>query len=159
MAHQAEQEERRQRRIERALFAQTLEIVISKLWRKGKLKKRARKVLRSCLTTAQGWLKLSWQERTMRDPVTQQRLNDLQESLERIARQMHDVEYCPEDLPDLEAAKLKIEQEMAGLQERMERVVYRGLAIDMVSPENLQVASGVDLTDYLTRRGSASAST
>ena len=149
MAYQAEQEERRQRRIERALFAQTLEIVISKLWRKGKLKKRARKVLRSCLTTGQGWLKLSWQERTVRDPVTQQRLNDLQESLERIARQMHDVEYCPEDLPDLEAAKLKIEQEMAGLQERMERVVYRGLAIDMVSPENLQVASGVDLTDYL----------
>ena len=38
-------------------FARTLEIVISKLWVKGNLKKQARKGVRSVLSNSEGWLK------------------------------------------------------------------------------------------------------
>src|SRR5208282_5393591 len=39
------------------IFARTLEIVISSLWKKGNLKKPARTAVRSVLSNGEGWLK------------------------------------------------------------------------------------------------------
>lgn len=53
-AYDAAEAEKRQRKLELALFSQTLEVVISKLWRKARLKRRARRAVRSGLTTSIG---------------------------------------------------------------------------------------------------------
>lgn len=145
--YQHQQAQRRQVRIERALFAQTIEVVVSKLWKRARLKRQARRAVRSVLTTGIGWVKVSWQERTQRDPVVQQQLNDLQDNLRWIARQIDELDD-PANAGELGGRKLAIEQQMAGLRERAERVVARGLAIDFVSSENLQVAPGVALMEY-----------
>lgn len=145
---QAKEAQRRQIRLERMLFAQTLEIVVGKLWTKAKLKRRARRAVRSGLSTGIGWVKLSWQERTQRDPVTQQQINDLRAALAHIARQMEALEDTPAPA-DLEASQLSIQQQMAGLQEKVEIVVARGMAIDFVFSENLQVAPGTDILEFL----------
>lgn len=139
---------RRQLRLERMLFAQTLEIVVGKLWKKGKLKRRARRAVRSALTTGIGWIKLSWQERTQRDPVIQQQINDLQNAVAHIARQMEELEDTAA-ADELDARRLSIQQQMAGLREKAEIVVARGMAIDFVFSENIQVAPGTDILEYL----------
>ncbi len=146
-AYESQAMERRVEKIRRQLFAQTLALVVSKLWKQAKLKRRARKAVRSALTTAIGWAKVSWQERTERDPVIQKQLNDLQDNLRRIARLQEEVEEGGG--VDLDAKKLSIEQQLAGLQGRAEKIIARGLAIDFVQSENLQVAPGTDIMDYL----------
>lgn len=145
--YQAAQEEKRLRRIERALFAQSIEVVVAKLWQRARMKRQARRAVRSALTTGIGWVKVSWQERTQRDPVIQQQLNDLQDNLRWIARQI-DALDDPANAGELEGRKLAIEQQMAGLRARAEKVVARGLAVDFVSAENMQVAPGVNLLEY-----------
>lgn len=141
--YQAQAEARRKRRVELQLFAQTLEIVIGKLWRKGKLKRQARRAVRSTLTNSIGWLKLSWQERSQRDPLIQQQINDLQENLSKLVRlkEALDDDKCAE----ADLLKLQMEQQMQTLAGKVERVIARGMAIDVVSSENLQVAPGVEI--------------
>jgi len=147
-AWQERQQAKKQRRIERDLFAQTLEVVISKLWKKAKLKRQCRRQVRSAMTTSIGWLKVTWQERTARDPQTQQQIRDIQEMLERIVRLKEEIdegqgEYSPEK-------EAELRQRMQALQESAEVVVARGLSIDFVDPENIQVAPGVEIMEYLT---------
>lgn len=146
--YNAAQQAKRQRKLELALFSQTLEVVISKLWKQAKLKRRARKAIRSAFTTGIGWIKVSWQERTVTDPVIQQQINDLQDTAAHIARQVEELED-PQSAIDLDVQRLGIEQQMQTLAEKLERVVARGLAIDFVSPENLQVAPGVEILEYM----------
>lgn len=148
-AYHQEQAERRRRKIELALFAQTLEVVISKLWRKARLKRRARKAVRSALTTGIGWVKVTWQERTQRDPLVAQQINDLKDSLAHLARQMEALEDDPQSAEEAEAQRLSIQQQIDGLAEKLEIPVARGLAIDFVASENMQVAPGVEIMEYL----------
>src|SRR5690606_16960064 len=49
--------------------------------------------------------------------------------------------------PEKEA---ELRQRMQALQESAEVVVARGLSIDFVDPENIQVAPGVEIMEYLT---------
>lgn len=70
------------------LFARTSEIVISKLWKKGGLKKAARKVVRSVLTNAEGWLKCTMRSDKKPQPEIERALNDAQETLARIQAQV-----------------------------------------------------------------------
>lgn len=141
--YQAKIQAKRQRKLELDLFSQTLEIVISKLWKKGKLKRQARRAVRSAMTVGVGYIKLSWQERAERDPLIQQQINDLQDSMARIARLMEEAQES--QTQEIEAKRLQIEQHRSALEERAERVVARGLAIDFVRSENLAVAPGVEI--------------
>jgi hypothetical protein len=69
-------------------FALTLQIVVSHLWRKGKLKKAARKQVRSVLSTAEGWLKCNLLSEKNPQPDTEQALNDARETLARLDAQI-----------------------------------------------------------------------
>lgn len=140
----AEQQAKRARKLELDLFSQTLEIVIGKLWKRGKMKRQARKAVRSAMTVSIGWLKLSWQERTERDPLVQQQINDLQNALSGISALQREVADSTQP-QDIEVKRLEIQQRMTALNETVERVVARGMAIDFVKAENLQVAPGTDL--------------
>jgi hypothetical protein len=129
------------RRDDAKQFGTTLELVISRLWKKAKLKEQAEPYVASALTIGIGWLKASWQERRGRDPVIQNQINDLQDNLRRVA--MMRAALAEGDVADVDAQKADIEQEMQGLEAKVEVVLARGLAIDFVNAEDIQVAMNV----------------
>ncbi len=127
-------------------FAETLEIVVSQLWRDARLKTRARKSVRSALTTGCGWLKASWQERTAPSAETLQTINDLQDNLKRLRALQVDAKEASGD--ELETKAVDIERQIAALQAEVETVIARGFVIDFVRSDDMQVAPGVDLSDF-----------
>ncbi|MFC4727140.1 hypothetical protein [Coralloluteibacterium thermophilus] len=128
-------------------FARTLQIVISRLWRMGRLKRQARRWVRSAQTVGIGWLKVAWQQRMGRDPLIQAQINDLQDNFARAAATMERVEKG--EAKDLDALNAELEVQLAALEEQVEVVLSRGLVIDMVAAEDIQVAPGVpSLLDY-----------
>lgn len=135
------------RRADHKSFAETLEIVISRMWHDGSMKRHGRKFVRSALTTGIGILKCSWQERTAPSPETQQAIHDLQASIQHAAalRQELNEDQCA----DHDATVAAYQRQLAALQAKVEQVVARGFVIETVEPENLQTPPGYDLGDYL----------
>lgn len=136
-----------QRQRDNKQFAETLELVITQLWRDGRLKFRARAAVRSALTVAVGWLKSTWQERKGEDPVTRQQINDLQDNLNRVVllrQQIDEAQWA-----ELDAKKAEYQRQLDALSAKVERVIARGYAIDFVQAEDIQVAPGVEIARYL----------
>ena len=135
-------------------FAETAGIVVSRLWKKGRLKKAARKLVRSTLSVGPGWLKVIMTHEFKNDPVIQGKLNDLEDNVQRlefIQTQLQD-ESGDEDLDDDETS-LKLEELSrlkVSLNEKLEIIHRSGLAIDFVMADDLQVSLDVaDLSDHL----------
>lgn len=142
-------------------YAETLELVGSRMWTDADIKARGRRFVRSALTVGLGILKASWQERTGQDPQTLKAINDLQDNIKRIRAQQAAIE---EDNPGL-IAKVKagiagllgdsddakiaeLERQIAGLQGQVERVVARGYVADVVAPEDFVIPPGYVMTDH-----------
>jgi len=128
----------RQRQDDAKQLGQTLEIVIQRLWKRARLKAQAEPCVGSCLSVGIGWLKASWQERMGQDPIIQSQLSDLQDNLERISATQEEIADGGNNVDELRAS---LEQQIAGLQAKVEIVVARGLAVDFVNAEDIQVAS------------------
>lgn len=133
------------------LFARTSEIVISKLWKKGGLKKAARKVVRSVLTNAEGWLKCTMRSDKKPQPEIERALNDAQETLARIQAQVKLLEDPDGKDPEtLETEKAEKEALIKELEEKLEVAVLKMFAIDFVPTHNMQVSTDVhQIEDYL----------
>ena len=127
-------------------FANTTEIILSQLWRDAGLRRKGRTWVRSALTVGIGVLKASWQERTQPSPETSQAINDLQRDIARIRAMERDLQG---DDADDDALIAQYEREIARLQQQPEPVVSRGFVVDVVQPENWQVAPGVTMGDYV----------
>jgi len=135
-------------------FAETAGIVVSRLWKKGRLKKAARKLVRSSLSVGPGWLKVIMTHEFKNDPVIQGKLNDLEDNVQRlefIQTQLQD-ESGDEDLDDDETT-LKLEELQrlkVSLNEKLEIIHRSGLAIDFVQADDVQVSLDIaDLSDHL----------
>ncbi len=136
-----------QRRDDAKQFGSTLEIIISQLWKKGRLKAKAKPLVGSGLTIAIGWLKATWQERTGSDPVVQSQINDLQDNLARLVASKQEL---AEGAPNPDELKADIERQLLGLQAQVEVVIARGLALDFVQGEDIQVSPDCGaMTSYL----------
>ncbi|MCW0413489.1 hypothetical protein NG831_06500 [Xanthomonas sacchari] len=137
-------------RIEQArMLGKTLEIVISSLWRKGKLKLSADDLVRSGLTAGIGWLKSTWHNRTERDPLVEKQIADIQDNLQRVAMIEHELAEGNAENPEL--LRAEYEQQMIGLEGRVEVVLSRGMFFDFVRPEDIQVSTEVSsLKHYLS---------
>lgn len=133
------------------VFAQTAEKVISKcLVKDAKLKKQAKKLLRSAFATSIGWWKLSWQEDRRKDPLIINQIKDTQDNinrLEMLRTQLDDPSAGTDH--DLQLAQLK--QTLAGLETQQEITLARGLALDFVMSEDIIIIdqSIRCVTDYL----------
>lgn len=137
-----------QRTAEAAELGKSMEIVAQQLWRAAKLKDRAKMTLRTALTVGLGWMKASWQDSTARDPVVSSQLSQLEDNRARIQAMLAEIDAG--DVADLEAKKQEIELSIASLNERVEKLVARGLAIDHVPSEDITIPQGIgQINQYL----------
>ncbi len=133
------------------LFARTLQIVISKQWKKAHLRRKCRKGVRSVLSTAEGWFKANMISEKEPNPVTETALNDVQETLKRLQAEeelLQDPSYSDPDLRAAEMERLQALQQE--LQAKVEVAVSRMLVIDFCRTETIQVSTDVEaIEDYL----------
>ncbi|WP_193557805.1 hypothetical protein [Rhodanobacter glycinis] len=137
--------QRRQR--DTKAFAETLEIVVSRLWKDARLKPRGIRWVRSALTIGLGVLKVSWQERTAPSPETVTAINDLQANIQRAAAMRQELDEASGTEED--ALRAEYERQLETLRNQAEVVVARGLAIDVVPAEDFQVAPGFTIADHV----------
>lgn len=131
-------------------FAKTLEIIISHLWLRGKLKKAARKGVRSVLSNAEGWFKCTMVSEREPQPEVEKALNDAKETIERLSAQERLLEdpNTNEETRDAELEEKKRLKEE--LQEKLELAVNTMFVIDFVETQNMQVSTDINaIEDYL----------
>lgn len=118
-------------------FSKTMECVLSSQFVKGaKLKKRAKACVRSALTTSVGWAKLMYQRDVRADPLIQNRMNDVQDNIQRLNALIKRVDD-PDQAQDVERNKLELEQQLKALQGQLEKVISEGLVIDHCLSEDV----------------------
>ena len=130
-------------------FAKTLRIVVQRLLWDAKLKGRVRRAIRSVMTTGIGVLKVSMQLDSERDPEIERRINSLTDNLKRLDFLMRDQVdgYANPDMLDAERAE--IESQIEALQSQVEVMVARGLVVDVLSTDNVQIDHELpELADY-----------
>lgn len=134
-------------------MAKSLELVLSTLWKKGKLKPRMRRVIRSILSASHGWLKVLPASEVMPDPLAQNEYNTLQANLEDVAAQIKAVNEG--QTPGGQTAsdeQLTVQQQqlntaLEALSNRLEVETCYGFTFDVVKPENMQVGTDVELLE------------
>lgn len=135
---------------DQADFAETLQIVIPRLWKDGKLKARARRGVRSVLSVGPGWLKVVMFEDGPADAQMEKDLKSCRDNIERIDQLQIELQEDQTD-EDARTAKLaELQEQETGLQGKVESATRRGLAIDFVRAEDMQVSLDVTcLSDYV----------
>lgn len=139
---------------ENEAFAETAGIIVSRLWKKGRLKRAARKMVRSALSVGPGWIKVIMTHETRKDPVVQAELNDLEDNINRIEflkEQLSDPDGEEDLNEDQIIVKLQeLKQAQESLQGKLEVIHRSGLAIDYVMADDMQVSLDVgDIGDHL----------
>lgn len=137
--------QRRQR--DNKAFAETLEIIVSRMWKDARLKARGVRWVRSALTIGLGVIKASWQERTAPSPETVTAINDLQADIKRAALARQNLDEA--NGAELDAQMAEYQRQLTNLTSQMERVVARGFVVDLVPAEDFQVAPGYIISDHL----------
>lgn len=147
-------------------FARTVEIVVSKLWKQGRLKDSARRMVRSALSTGVGWLKVVLICDGTNIPQMQEDLNDARDNLQRLERlklelqgyaanndslvdeagnalpapTVQDEDGCELTPDEVDAKTTEANELMVSLTHKVEVAIRKYLAIDFVSSECMQVS-------------------
>lgn len=132
-------------------FAETLELVVNRLWKDAKLKRTARRQVRSGLSVGPGWFKgLLFTEKGPNPQVAAQ-LRDLKQSLESLVGLQKKLAYDGFASPEERDNKInEIELTIQGMGPQLEKVTRQGLNIDFVPAEQMTVWLDVATTeDYL----------
>lgn len=131
-------------------FAETLELVIDKLWRDGNLKRMGKKWVRSALTTGAGWIKATMLTQKVPSPQLDHKLNTLQDQMQSIvAAQKELTETGAPGADDMETKQAALKIEMEGVQAQLLKKQRFGLVCDFVRAEDIQVSLNIaDLSDY-----------
>jgi len=141
-------------------FCKTLQCVLNRVFIKdAKLKKRAKSAIRSAMTTAIGWAKVSWQKDIKTDPLIESRMADSQDNLQRIRHLISEIDDDDSSRADLEAKQAELEQQIAAIEQQAEVVAVEGIVIDRVLTEDLFILDdtlndfdGYDEADALAHR-------
>ena len=131
------------------IFARTLEIVISSAWKRGGLKKPARKGVRSVLSNGEGWFKATFVAEKRPQPEVETALNDAQETHARLVAQIKLIEDSSDSVT-LDAEKEEKEALIKDLEEKLELAVNKMFVIDYVETENIQVSTDINCIENYT---------
>lgn len=133
---------------ELADVTETLQIVVSRMLKDAGLKRKAKRWVRSAMTVGVGWLKLAMQTRTEKDPLIMREINDLQDNIASIANDRANLAYG--ECEDEGVIRARLEEKMKALEDRLEREIAIGLAIDFFAAEDVQVSPECgELENYL----------
>src|SRR5690606_2520708 len=86
-------------------------------------------------------------ERTAPSPETVKAINDLQALIQRAAATRDELDEASG--ADEDAKRAEYERQLAALREKAEVVVARGFVVDVVPPEDFQVAPGYAIADHV----------
>ncbi len=127
------------------VFARTLEIVVSSLWKKGNLKKAARRGVRSVLSNGEGWLKCNLNSEKVPKPEVEKALNDAMETKARLEAQQKLLDDPDSSDPQTREAEMAEKDALIDeLNEKLELAVNKMFVIDFVQTENIQVSTDID---------------
>tara|TARA_R100000656_G_scaffold55678_1_gene43705 strand:- start:1782 stop:3833 length:2052 start_codon:yes stop_codon:yes gene_type:complete len=131
------------------LFSATLETVLNESLKKADLKKLAKQVIRSCMTSKIGIVKVTYQRDYYKDPLVSRQFNDAQDSLARLQSDVR--ELTANDTYGGEKDELieEVKETMIGLKDRVEVMQREGLNLGFVRPEDFRMDTSLDsLQEY-----------
>jgi len=119
-------------------FGKTIEIVVSRLFKDANLKRQAKRWIRGAQSVGIGWLKIMMQTRTEKEPLMFERINDLQDQIERIQTKQIRLKIGDEEEGILLS---ELESNVLAAQEKLEITIAEGLVIDYMNPADVIIAS------------------
>jgi hypothetical protein len=131
------------------LFSSTLETVLNESLKKADLKKIAKQVIRSCMTSKIGVVKVTYQRDYYKDPLVSRQFNDAQDSLARIQSDVKELMDNQSYGGEKEELIEEIKETMLGLKDRVEVMQREGLNLGFVRPEDFRMDTSLDsLQEY-----------
>jgi hypothetical protein len=132
-------------------FAETMQIVISKLWKRAQLKKRARRMVGSTLTVGPGIIKALMYSDKRQNPQLERELKDMRDNLARVEQLETEVGETAEYTDEERAEKVEeMENQIKGLEAKVEKLTSKGLCIDFIRAEDFQCSTDVAcIADHL----------
>lgn len=131
-------------------FCETAETLLQEmLVKRGRLKKRAKRLLTAAFATSVGWWKVGWQQDKRTDPIFQNQIKDTQDNLIRLEEQRKAIDD-PQTGNDTDLKIAQMRETLAGLQAQAEVKVATGVLIDFVMSEDILVVDSSirELGDY-----------
>lgn len=120
-------------------FAETAQAMLNRCFvEEGHLKKRMKANIRSTMTTSVGWLKMSFQESYVGDPMIVRRVNDLQDNVARLEASGVEVQSAT-DVDKRNQLLEQMKQQRATLLESNELRLYKGFVLDRASTEDVLI--------------------
>lgn len=129
-------------------YGKTVEVVLQRLMmREGDLKGRVKSATRAAMLCQVGWLKVSYQKDIREDPEIKNRMNDIQDDIERLRSATATLDDANQD-HDLRLAEMQAQ--LDGMQASRETVVSSGLVIDKLMSEDVLILDPTvrDFADY-----------
>jgi hypothetical protein len=119
-------------------LAETMELVISKLWMMSDLKTSVRSMVRSTLTVGQGWFKATMWSKKRPQPQVEKRIHDMEEQISYL----HELKRVAQEDPntDTDAAIGMIQMALTGLRAKTMLEKEHGINIDFVRAEDVQTS-------------------
>lgn len=133
-------------------FAKTIELVVSNLWKKARLKRPARKTVRSGLSIGAGWIKAVMIADAPNLPQMQNEQNDARDNLAKLEATKNELLEAQEfeSIEDIDAKIAEQQELMDSVSRRIEVSIRKYLAVDFCSGEDVQVSLDVrEVGDYL----------
>ena len=131
------------------LFSATLETVLNESLKKADLKKVAKQVIRSCMTSKIGIVKVTYQRDYYKDPLVSRQFNDAQASLARLQSDVRELMANNTYGGEKDELIEEVKETMLGLQDRVEVMQREGLNLGFVRPEDFRMDTSLDtLQEY-----------
>ncbi|MBP8231740.1 MAG: hypothetical protein KAY22_05500, partial [Rhizorhabdus sp.] len=130
------------------MFAETLQIVVSRLWKDAKLKRKMRQLVRSTLSIGTGWLKVLAYSQTRTNPQVEKQLHDARDNLARI-ESLKTMLGEGTDATEQERLATELRNQITGLTAQVEVLVRRGITVDFCRAEDVHVSLDIStVEDY-----------
>jgi len=118
-------------------FGETIQVVVSRMYKDANLKKTAKRWIRGTQTVGIAWVKVMIQTRTEKSPLMANRINDLQDQINNINAKQIRLKLDDEQEGILIS---ELQSNITAAQEGQEISVAEGLVLDYMDPSDVIVA-------------------
>lgn len=132
-------------------FAKTIQLVVSRLWKKSSLKRGVRKQVRSVLSVGVGWLKVILVCDDPKNPQMQDTLKDIRAKIADLSAARTALEAIPNASPEEIDAQLEEQRLLEeAIANKIEASIKKYLAVDFVAAQNMQTSLDIESTEDYT---------